>query len=142
MADPIRVFFAHSKGTPDDEIDRWSGELRKAFATEGFDPVEVVPGRDDYMRYAAGAGGFSAWAKEVPVRRDMAKGGRYYDVIVSLNARVGRATADICTVALASGVPVILMEVDPATDALVPKPVTQVVVEDPRDYIKGWWLDT
>lgn len=141
MSDMIRIFFAHPKGMDDAVIDSWSSRIRASFESDGFNPVEVVTGRDDFTRYAAGAGGFSAWAREVAVRRDRDRSGTYYDVIVSVNTYIGRATADICSVALNTQLPVILFENGP-DNTLVFKPVAQVVVVDPKDYINGWCLDT
>jgi hypothetical protein len=137
----MRIFFAHPKSMEDGDIDWWSREITRML-TDGTEIIEVTSGRDDYQRYAVGAGSFSAWAREVAERRDMATGKRYYDGFVSVNAYVGRATADILRVALNAGTPVIYLEQDENTQSIEPKRVTQVVVDDPDDYLKGWYLDT
>jgi hypothetical protein len=137
----MRIFFAHPKSMEDGDIDWWSREIKRML-TDGTEIIEVTSGRDDYQRYAVGAGSFSAWAREVAERRDMATGKRYYDGFVSVNAYVGRATADILRVALNAGTPVIYLEQDENTQSIEPKRVTQVVVDDPDDYLKGWYLDT
>jgi hypothetical protein len=137
----MRIFFAHPKSMEDGDIDWWSREITRML-TDGTEIIEVTSGRDDYQRYAVGAGSFSAWAREVAVRKDMRTGKPYYDGFVSVNAYVGRATADILRVALNAGTPVIYLEQDENTQSIEPKRVTQVVVDDPDDYLKGWYLDT
>ena len=140
MSNMLRVFFAHPKAMDDAEIDHWKHEIELMFRSDDL-PVEVVPGRDDFSRYAMGAGSFTAWAQEVPRRRDMSTGRNYYSAFVSVNAYVGRATADILGGALSVGAPVIYAErkEDGTVDV---KPVRDVVVVDAEDYLKGWCLDT
>jgi len=137
----MRVFLAHPKSMPDDEIDWWSREVGRLLS-DGSDIVSVTPGRDDFQRYAMGAGSFSAWAVEVPLRKDMATGKRYYEAFVSPTAYVGRATADILRGALNVGTPVIYLEQDEDKQSIEPHRVNQVVVVDAEDYLKGWYLDT
>ena len=137
----MRIFFAHPKSMPDDEIDWWSREIVRLL-TDGPEVIEVTTGRDDFQRYAMGAGSFTAWAKEVAARKDMSTGKLYYDAFVSVNAYIGRATADILRVALNVGTPVIYLEQDEDKQSIEPHRVTQVVVDDPEDYLKGWYLDT
>ena len=137
----MRIFFAHPKSMPDDEIDWWAREIKRLLA-DGPEIIEVTSGRDDFQRYAMGAGSFTAWAKEVAARKDMSTGKLYYDAFVSVNAYIGRATADILRVALNVGTPVIYLEQDEDKGSIEPHRVTQVVVDDPEDYLKGWYLDT
>lgn len=137
----MRVFFAHPKSMQDDEIDHWVADLRRMFHEAEGQPVEIVPGRDDFAKYAVGAGSFTAWAREVAVRKDMTTGKAYYSAFASVNAYVGRATADILSVALNNGSPVILFE-ETDDGRVEPRRVNQVVVVDPDDYLKGWCLDT
>lgn len=137
----MRVFFAHPKSMSDEDIDWWARQIVQMLS-DGTEIIEVTPGRDDYQRYAMGAGSFSAWAREVPVRKDMGTGKTYYDAFVSVNAYIGRATADILKGALNAGTPVIYLEQDADKGSIEPHRVTQVVVDDPDDYLKGWYLDT
>ena len=137
----MRIFFAHPKSMNDDEIDWWSREIARMLA-DGTDIISVTTGRDDFRQYSMGAGSFTAWAKEVAARKDMSTGKLYYDAFVSVNAYVGRATADILRVALNVGTPVIYLEQDEDRGSIEPHRVTQVVVDDPEDYLKGWYLDT
>lgn len=137
----MRIFFAHPKSMPDDDIDWWAKTIEQMLS-DGNDRAAVTAGRDDYLRYAMGAGSFSAWAREVAVRKDMGTGKPFYDAFVSVNAYIGRATADILRVALNVGTPVIYLEQDEDKQSIEPHRVTQVVVDDPEDYLKGWYLDT
>ena len=137
----MRIFFAHPKSMPDDEIDWWVKTIEQMLS-DGSDRAAVTSGRDDFQRYAMGAGSFTAWAKEVAARKDMSTGKLYYDAFVSVNAYIGRATADILRVALNVGTPVIYLEQDEDKQSIEPHRVTQVVVDDPEDYLKGWYLDT
>ena len=138
----MRVFFAHAKSMQDDEIDRWSTDIKRILSEDAGVPVEIVPGRDDYQRYAMGAGSFGAWAREVPIRKDMATGKAYYDGFVSPTFYVGRATSEILSGALSAGTPVLVFEFVEDTQTYQPQRVNQVVVVDPDDYLKGWCLDT
>jgi hypothetical protein len=137
----MRIFFAHPKDMEDSDIDWWSKEIARMLA-DGTEIIEVTSGRDDFQRYAMGAGSFTAWAREVPTRKDMATGKPYYDGFVAVNAYVGRATADILRVAINVGTPVIYLEQDEDKGSIEPKRVLQVVVDDQDDYRKGWYLDT
>lgn len=137
----MRIFFAHPKSMDDAEIDSWGREIKKLFVDAEDLDTRVVPGRDDFQQYAVGAGSFTAWAREVPTRRDMGTGRPYYSAFVSVNAYVGRATADILRGALNTGTPVIYLE-KKEDGAVEPHRVNQVVVVDPEDYLKGWCLDT
>lgn len=137
----MRIFFAHPKSMEDSDIDWWSRQIVQML-TDGTETIEVTPGRDDFQRYAMGAGSFTSWAREVAARKDMGTGKLYYDAFVTVNAYIGRATADILRVALNLGTPVIYLEQDEDKGAIEPKRVAQVVVDDPDDYLKGWYLDT
>jgi len=137
----MRIFFAHPKDMEDGDIDWWLKTIEQMLSDEG-DRVAVTSGRDDFQRYAMGAGSFTAWAREVPTRKDMSTGKPYYDAFVAVNAYVGRATADILRVAINVGTPVIYLEQDEDKGSIEPKRVLQVVVDDQDDYRKGWYLDT
>ena len=144
----LRVFYAHPKSMSDDNIDVNAGEIRVRMRdfdrfSAGYDSVDIVPGRDDFNKYSMSAGSFTAWAREVPQRRDMSTGGRYYGAFVSTNAYVGRATADILSGALNVGTPVYYFEPDPDAAGFIKiHTVRAVVVVDADDYLKGWCLDT
>lgn len=137
----MRIFFAHPKSMSDEDIEWWTRTIITMLA-DGKGDLSVTPGRDDFQRYAMGAGSFTAWAKEVASRKDMSTGKPFYDAFVSVNAYIGRATADILGVALNIGTPVIYLEQNEDKGAIEPHRVTQVVVSDPDDYTSGWYLDT
>lgn len=149
MSRILRVFYAHPKGMSDEEIDVFGSEIRvrirdSELLPAGYDNVDVTPGRDDFRQYSMSAGSFTAWAREVPQRRDMSTGTRYYGAFVSTNAYVGRATADILSVALSVRTPVYYFEPDPDAQWAFRRihDVRGIVVVDAEDYLKGWCLDT
>lgn len=137
----MKVFFAHPKGMEDSEIDSWSARLKKLVEQEGYADVEVVPGRDDFKKYAPAAGGFPGWVRDVATRRDAMSQQPYFDFFVSPYREVGKATADILTLAIHHKRPVVLAE-ELECGTVEMHRVTQVVVEDPDNYTDGWWLDT
>lgn len=138
----MRIFFAHPKSMPDDEISAWSASLGQMFVEAGYDKVEVVPGRDDFQKYGPAAGGFNGWTRDVATRRNAMDGTPYYEAYVSPYRTLGKATADILTRAIHEKRPVIFAEKDEDSGAIDMKKVNQVVVDDPENYINGWWLDT
>ena len=139
----MRVFFAHPKGMDDATIDSWLGKLHKLAteAVEGKEPVEVIPGRDDFKQYAPAAGGFTGWVRDVATRKDAMSQKPYYDLFVSPYREIGKATADILTLALHKQMPVVLAE-ELECGTVEMRRVTQVVVDDADSYTDGWWLDT
>lgn len=137
----MRVFFAHPKSMPEAEIESWASKLTRIFRDAEYSDVTVIPGRDDFQQYAPSAGGFSGWTRDVATRRDAMTQKPYYEVYVSPYRILGKATADILTLALHEKRTVILAEELDCGDIELHK-VHQVVVDDPEDYLKGWWLDT
>lgn len=138
----MKVFFAHPKGMEDSEIDSWTAGLASIFAeiADTHEKVEIVPGRDDFKQYAPAAGGFAGWVRDVATRKNAMTHKPYYDCFVSPYREVGKATADILTLALHHNRPV--LHAEKTDDGVEMKPVRQVVVEDPDNYTDGWWLDT
>ena len=137
----MRVFFAHPKSMPDDEIEAWQQNLTRMFREADYSDVEVIPGRDDFSKYAPAAGGFTGWVRDVATRKDAMTGVEYYDCFVSPYREIGKATADIVTLALHHKRPVIFAE-QLECGTIEMRRVTQVVVDDADNYTDGWWLDT
>ena len=139
----MRIFFAHPKGMEDSEIEAWIGKLHKlgTEAVEGKEPVEVIPGRDDFKQYAPSAGGFAGWVRDVATRKEAMTQKPYYDLFVSPYREIGKATADILTLALHKQTPVVLAE-ELECGTVEMRRVNQVVVDDADNYTNGWWLDT
>lgn len=140
MSDRVRVFLAHPKAFSDEQIEHWtqlvSTEIRNQLETEY---VEVVPGRDDYNKFAPAAGGFPGWVRDVPTRRDAMTSKPYYSLIVVPTDNVGKATAMIVQHALHLKMPVI--RVQDREDGPCIDRVAEVVVEDPEDFTGGWFLE-
>ena len=125
----------------DNEIDSWSAQLKRMFEESDYTDVSVIPGRDDFKQYAPSAGGFPGWVRDVATRPEAMTQAAYYDCFVSPYREVGKATADILTLAIHHKRPVVLAEkLDCGTVEM--QRVNQVVVDDPDNYTNGWWLDT
>lgn len=137
----MRVFFAHPKSMEDDAIDSWTARLHVLVSESGYANVEVITGRDDFKQYAPSAGGFSGWVRDVATRKEAMSQKPYYDFFVSPYREIGKATADILTLALHHKQPVIYAE-EREDSTIELHRVRQVVVEDPDNYTNGWWLDT
>ena len=137
----MRIFFAHAKSMDDATIEEWQKTLTEMFREAEYPSVEVIPGRDDFQQYAPAAGGFNGWTRDVATRKDAMSGKSYYDVFVSPTSTIGKATADILTLALHHKMPVLLVEKKDGEPPEMHR-VTQVVVDDADDYTSGWWLDT
>lgn len=137
----MKIFFAHPKGMEDSEIDEWSKQLVRLFTEADYSDVSVVPGRDDFQKYAPSAGGFAGWTRDVATRKDAMTQKPYYDCFVSPYREIGKATADILTLAIHYNMPVVLAEKLECGTVEMHR-VNQVVVEDADNYTHGWWLDT
>lgn len=104
-----RVFLGHPKdlasiGFADPDLPVIRGCV--AAAIRSRDPFEVVLGRDDYLANEGRVGGFQGWPLDVVERVDVMNGKPWYDLFLVLSCsappfRVGRATADIVSTALA-----------------------------------------
>lgn len=138
----MRVFFAHPKKMADEETDRLLKAVRQSFESEG-EAVKVVAGRDDYNTYGPSAGTFQAWAVDVVTRRN-ADGSPFYDAIIVPGQTIGAATRIIVQGAMASQIPVLVVqENDSDTGMAVEFALArEVVTEDEKDYVSGWWIDT
>lgn len=138
----MRIFLAHPKRFTDDEIKWWTDVVDAQFRGE-YPEVEVTPGRDDYALFGPSAGTFQAWALDVITRRN-GTGGLFYDAIVVPGRTIGAATKIIVTGAMVTHIPVLVAEKNDAdTGAPVEfAPARDVITEDAKDYVNGWWIDT
>lgn len=140
MSSPMRVFLAHPKSFSDEQIEHWKQAVGTQMRSQlELEHVEVIPGRDDYQKYAPAAGGFPGWVRDVPTRKNAMTAKPYYDAIVVPGGAVGRATADIVMRALGQKLPV--LRVLETEDGFQFARVAQVVVEDQENYIDGWYLE-
>jgi hypothetical protein len=142
----MRVLLAHGKNDPEQSISDWKVAVEKMFRDADYPTAKVILGREDYTQFAAAAGSFDGWARDVGTRKDLSTGGFYYTAIVCPSRTIGKATAQIFSFALHSKIPCFLLEQVREEPEDQPEwhlaRVNQVVVEDPDDYRSGWWLDT
>ena len=139
----MRIFFAHPKRMSDEETDRLIKAIETAFNEDGLPPVNVVPGRDDYMTYGPSSGTFQAWAVDVVTRTNPDRS-PFYDAIVVPGRVIGAATRIIVQGALAQKIPVLTIGLNDNDTGMAVEfaPVREVVTENDQDYQAGWWLDT
>lgn len=119
-----RVFLGHPKdlsslGFTDTDLPVIRGCVAEAIRSG--DPFAVVTGRDDYLINEARTGGFQGWPLDVVERVDVMNGKPWYDLFLVLGCsappfRVGRATADIVSAALALRRRVAAVTVVPASE--------------------------
>jgi hypothetical protein len=131
-----RVFFAHPKSWPDEQIDAFVGIVQAALPD-----AKVVSGRDDFAQNIASEGHIDGWIRSVTRRRDVDTGGRWYRMVVVSEEHVGKATACIAADALDAGMPVVLAQLDEdGTTVARGVPVLAVDVVDPENFNCGWRL--
>lgn len=98
MAPEARYFLAHSRQTPDADIDNWAVMLSEVLDQPGWD-TKVISGRDDFMTRAAGLGGWKAWSRDVPAGSRWDGEALFHGIVVPLDdvedPVVGKATADL-----------------------------------------------
>lgn len=133
-----RVFLAHPKSMEEETLTDWSSFLREQFREE-YPDLQITLGRDDYNRYAPGAGSFSAWARDVPRRKDVQTGKTYYTALFVPDRYVGKATAEMVMVALNTALPVLVGQT--LDDGRIMHIATRLEVVDANDYIKGWCVE-
>jgi len=133
----MKVFLAHKKGATDEQIVEWKRLITKELGDE----VTVVSGSDDFNQNIASDGSFDAWARGVIDRKDNFTGERIYGAVIVPSYVVGKATAIILRAAFHHSVPVVVLdETDCGSTEF--RRGTQLVVEDPENYVSGWWIDT
>lgn len=137
----MRVFLAHKKGVPEDELLALRDRIQSTLKMELPDDVTVVTGMQDFTDNIANDGSFGAWAKNVIARRDSFTGQRVYDAVFVMGYRLGKATAQIVGMAFNQNVPVVVCDTLDC-GSIEFKRASQLIVEDAEDYTDGWWLDT
>jgi len=131
----VEVFFAHSKSVTVETLDMQAAALRKwpwhEMGVEGTD-VNVTMGRDSYMDFVKDKGlrgspsnvVYPAWCKFA---------GEFYDVYVTAETILGKATADILRAALARGVLVFAWLADSSVAR-----VTEIRDRKTDEWKSGW----
>lgn len=103
-----RWFLAHTKQTPDEEIDGWVNGLAVRL-TSPENVAEVTSGRDDYAARARAMGGWSVWVKDVARAEDWSGDPLYHGIVVPVldfdQPAVGRATYALVEGFLSAGKP-------------------------------------
>tara|TARA_R100001129_G_C5282941_1_gene237400 strand:- start:294 stop:767 length:474 start_codon:yes stop_codon:yes gene_type:complete len=114
-----RWFLAHGRWDADKDVDDWRDQLTEALSEQfGEDyAVTVVPGRDDYKRSAAEAGGWKGWSEAV-VRGMLWDGSpKFHGIVIPCrylgksDVVVGRSTHDMINGFAAQGKQVIAWDV-------------------------------
>lgn len=122
----LRVFLAHPKAWSPDEVDEAKsllfGLLWPQWANEERS-LTITTGREDFDLFARH--GWNAWTYDVPSR---------YDLMVSTTERVGKATADILSIAASRGLPVFYWSGESI------RPVGQIRCVS-SSYVDGWVLE-
>lgn len=139
----MRYFLAHSKRDGENQA-VLDARLQLARSILG-DEHEVVFARDDFLQNADSEGGWNGWCRAISDRTDPDTGTRFYDGILVLGNRVGKATAAIVEHALEVGVQVFVLEDERAGDDGTPIPadgweVGKVDVINRKDFLNGWAL--
>ena len=92
-----RYFLAHTRLTPDADIDAWTKALTIQLGQPGWS-VKVIPGRDDFKTRAKALGGWKGWCRDVPNGCNYDGDALFHGVIVpvlSTDEAIGRATATL-----------------------------------------------
>jgi hypothetical protein len=133
------LFLAHPKAMEEDQLESWKADILEYFREEYAD-IEVVYGRDDYSKHALGAGSFGAWARDVPTRKSLATGKTVYAGLFVPDRYVGKATAEMVSVALNTRMPVLVgTRLDDG--GITVQQATRLEVLDAQDYLKGWCVE-
>ena len=104
-----RIFIAHGKADPDEVLIEYKRIVDEAIRRTGI-PGESVLGRDDYNARQANEGGWDAWARSVATGVDFTTRKPRFSAIVVPNRVVGKATAEMVTMAIGAGKPVWVIE--------------------------------
>jgi hypothetical protein len=138
----MRVFFGHPKAWDDELINEAVSEIASSMTADLGEPVEVIPGRDDFQKNIANEGNFNGWCRSITRRGDYATGQKFYNIIiVPKSDGIGKATAQIAEDAIRAGMPV--LEVEFTDDGgIVARAVARVEAEDTENFIAGWRLIT
>jgi hypothetical protein len=139
MAQRLRIFVAHPKGTPDEALDLTRREIEEVARRQlPQHEIEIVLGRDDFQRSFARFGGWDGWIASVAAGTEYREGmiRPRFDVIVTTTATLGRASAQMLRIAGGKAKPVLFFSGD---DFI---PVQNIVQRDGQDYRSGWEIVT
>lgn len=138
----IRVFLAHKKSTPPEELKAICDAVRDRLRAKNpeIGPIEVVSGVEDHDKNFLERGSWEAWTSYVVSRADVVTREPYYHIIVIPvsdyeakmgEVRIGRATAQIVNAANAAKRQVAIFAGDL-------RAVTGGLTYDSDDWRTGW----
>jgi hypothetical protein len=132
----IRAFYAAAKGANPTEVEAECARIG-ALLTEAIgDAVEVVPAHTEWSTHFATVGSWDGWVRDVAAGRVFPSYEPRYHMFVCPTIYVGKATAQILTIALEERKRVLLW---PAA-SLDPQHIEAVIEDDPQNYTHGWYL--
>ncbi len=130
--DEFRCFLAHAKSDSDNQIDEWIDIIQVNLdALRLAKPSRVIAGRDDYAERFQSMGSWPSWQRSVAVGCRMDGSPQFHSIIV-LSNRIGKATAQMASDAIARNKPVILWTGSGF------KRVTAIRERDKKDWQTGW----
>ena len=132
-----RYFYGHQRGDGVEEVDAAVKHLTAILEKHsGGNPVEVVPGRDDYMKRFKGSGGWAGWQRSVAIGA-WADGTPFFDGFVIPAGFLGRATGSILEQALQAGKPAVLWKAGDQFER-----IKRVFATNKDDWKSGWDVET
>jgi len=142
MGRKIKLLLAHHRQIEVADLDDILIAVRDVAVRELSPPgsettVEVCTARDDFLARADALGGWNDWISDVVSGKDYATGGDRFDAIIVVPIiqpdSVGKATAQMVTLALQRRKPVMLWSVRGGF-----LPIVDVVVVDSKNFQSGW----
>jgi hypothetical protein len=127
------VFLAHKKKEACTSVDTMVAALKSDIDRMADVDSKVTAGRDDYTTHARSLGGWAAWQRDVATGTTI-EGHARFDVLVSPDRAVGRATAQMLLMAGNAGKDIYYW------DGKALQPIREVVEVDTEDWASGWAL--
>lgn len=135
----LRIFYAHAKATPDDQIDADVRYLIERTRAKMGPTTSVVSGRDHWRDFSAVQRGWNGWIPKWSTGVDLAGEPNFHWIIVpdaEGTPRCGKATGQGVAQALLGNKPVIYWNRLEGTF----QAVERIEHTDPKDYQTGWTL--
>lgn len=106
----MRIFLAHPKNMPDEQIDELKAQASAALSSEVDEELVFVLGREDFAENFATAGGWRGWPRDVIDRIDFNTRRPWYTALLVVpHDTVGKATAEMVEYALEKRKPVLTL---------------------------------
>lgn len=127
----MKIFLATPKSMPIEEATQVRERI-ETFVQEVYPTASVVLASDEFKRMSGAFDGWAGWASHVATGVDYATRKLQYGVVILPGPVMGKATATIVELRLASRHPVVMW------DGKGFQKVVAVNTVDPEDYVKGW----